>query len=63
MRYKQGSAKIFASDFLLEEDERYLGQKLFRTFVGPRYTGGISDHLPVFIDLEFVESVGGKAEE
>jgi endonuclease/exonuclease/phosphatase family metal-dependent hydrolase len=55
LRYKPGSATIFAADFLLEEDERYLGQKLFRTYVGPRYSGGISDHLPVYIDLEFVE--------
>ncbi len=63
IRYKPGSAKIFKSDFLLTEDERYLGQKLFRTYVGPRYTGGISDHLPVFIDLEFVGAVEVDEEE
>ncbi len=50
--YKPGSATIFAADFLLTEDKRYLGKKLFRTYVGPRYVGGYSDHLPVFIDLE-----------
>lgn len=63
LRYSPGSAKIFASEFLLVEDERYLGQKLFRTYVGPRYTGGISDHLPVFIDLEFVEAMDDNVEE
>ena len=25
--------------------------KLFRTYIGPRYFGGFSDHLPVYIDL------------
>jgi endonuclease/exonuclease/phosphatase family metal-dependent hydrolase len=63
LRYKPESARIFTSDFLFTEDERYLGQKLFRTYVGPRYTGGISDHLPVFIDLEFVEAMDDNAEE
>jgi endonuclease/exonuclease/phosphatase family metal-dependent hydrolase len=53
LRYRQGSARIFVADFLLTDDERYLGQKLFRTYIGPRYTGGYSDHLPVYIDLEF----------
>lgn len=53
--YREGSATIFAADFLLTEDERYLGQKLYRMYVGPRYIGGYSDHLPVFIDLEFAE--------
>lgn len=38
--------------FLLTEDERYGGMKVFRTFAGPRYIGGYSDHLPVFLDLK-----------
>lgn len=37
--------------FLLETDERYPGERPFRTFLGLRYHGGFSDHLPVFIDL------------
>jgi len=32
-------------------DEVYYGKKLFRTYIGPRYFGGFSDHLPVYIDL------------
>jgi len=35
-------------DFLLEKDKRYGGLKPRRTFVGPRYNGGLSDHLPIF---------------
>jgi predicted extracellular nuclease len=36
-------------DFLLEPDPTYLGKKPFRTYLGPVYHGGISDHLPVRI--------------
>ena len=32
---------------LEEEDKAFGGTKPRRTFVGPRYTGGVSDHLPV----------------
>jgi hypothetical protein len=51
LHYKEGSARIFHADFMLEDDETYHGKKLFRTYLGPRYIGGFSDHLPVFIDL------------
>jgi endonuclease/exonuclease/phosphatase family metal-dependent hydrolase len=47
-----GIAHIFKEDWLLVEDTRYTGHELFRTFSGPRYLGGYSDHLPIFIDLE-----------
>ena len=33
--------------FLLQEDEKYGGKKPFRTYLGPRYLGGYSDHLPL----------------
>ncbi len=48
---KDGKAFIFAAPYLLTEDERYLGQKPFRTYAGPSYLNGYSDHLPVYIDL------------
>lgn len=51
LRYQEGSARIYCADFLFEDDEVYHGKKLFRTYVGPRYFGGFSDHLPVYIDL------------
>lgn len=40
--------------FLLEEDASFSGVKPFRTYLGPRYIGGYSDHLPVigFIPLK-----------
>ena len=31
----------------MEEDKRYLGKKPFRTYLGPVYHGGVSDHLPI----------------
>lgn len=44
-------ARVFSAPFLLEPDDRFTGQKPFRTFVGFKYNGGFSDHLPVYIDL------------
>lgn len=44
-------AGVFSSDFILESDETFAGRKPFRTYVGYRYHGGYSDHLPVYIDL------------
>lgn len=40
---------IFEAAFLQEKDELFLGLKPKRTFVGPRYNGGVSDHLPVMV--------------
>ena len=48
---QEGSARIFHPDFLLTDDETHRGKKPFRTYLGPRYLGGFSDHLPVYIDL------------
>ncbi len=47
----RGHGHIFFTSFLLEEDERYMGYKVKRTYLGPRYKGGFSDHLPVLLDL------------
>ena len=44
-------AQIFNADFLLIPDEKYGGTKNFRTYLGPKYIGGYSDHLPVYVDL------------
>ncbi|MBN2814683.1 MAG: endonuclease [Bacteroidales bacterium] len=44
---------IFRFGFLLEPDETYNGSKPFRTYIGFRYHGGFSDHLPVYVDLEY----------
>lgn len=42
--------------FLLTEDTKYGGKQPFRTYLGMKYQGGISDHLPVYVDFEFKES-------
>jgi endonuclease/exonuclease/phosphatase family metal-dependent hydrolase len=48
---KNNCAYVFNADFLLEKDEHYGGKRPFRTNLGPRYIGGFSDHLPVYVDL------------
>ncbi len=50
-RISEEGAIIVRDSFLLEPDESYSGYKPFRTFSGPRYLGGFSDHLPVKVDL------------
>jgi predicted extracellular nuclease len=39
--------RICSLPFLLEKDKNYPGKKPFRTYLGPAYHGGISDHLPI----------------
>jgi predicted extracellular nuclease len=46
------SAVIYSPQFLLKEDNRNSGVTPFRTFEGYKYTGGFSDHLPVYLDLQ-----------
>lgn len=41
---------IINRSFLCTEDKKYGGVKPLRTYLGPRYLGGISDHLPVILD-------------
>lgn len=45
------SLTIFQADFLLCTDEKFGGKKPIKTFSGPKYIGGFSDHLPVHIDF------------
>jgi len=45
--------EVFADPLLLVPDAAFGGRKPRRTFVGPRYTGGVSDHLPVVFVLYF----------
>jgi predicted extracellular nuclease len=44
-------ANIFTADFLLVDDAKYLGKKTNRTYIGFKYNGGYSDHLPVYVDM------------
>ena len=52
LRVSPQSAKIFAPDWLRETDPYYPGDRIFRTYRGPRYIGGYSDHFPIVLDLE-----------
>jgi predicted extracellular nuclease len=44
---------IMDAPFLMEPDEKYGGTKPWRTYMGPRYLGGFSDHLPLVVRLNF----------
>ena len=45
------AAHIYQADWLMEEDIRNPGKKPYRTYAGPNYLGGYSDHLPVYLDI------------
>jgi predicted extracellular nuclease len=51
IKIKNSTAQIFNASFLMEEDMKFMGEKPYRTFVGFKYNGGFSDHLPVFVDV------------
>ena len=51
LRIKQHKASAFHPPFLMEKDEKYLGERPFRTYTGFSYHGGYSDHLPVYMDI------------
>lgn len=46
-------AAICNLPFLLESDSTVDGVRPFRTYLGPVYKGGISDHLPVLLRLQY----------
>ena len=52
-RFKAEDFKVLQAPFLLVRDGAHSGLKPFRTYSGPRYAGGVSDHLPVAISLKF----------
>jgi hypothetical protein len=47
LKISTSETTICKENFLLEDDKRYLGKKPFRTYMGPIYHGGVSDHLPI----------------
>lgn len=52
MEVVDGKANIYKPNFLLIPDNKYWGMKLYRTYNGPIYKGGFSDHLPIYIDIK-----------
>ena len=51
--FRRVREEVFQDPALLEADAAFGGQKPRRTFVGPRYHGGVSDHLPIVIVVYF----------
>lgn len=43
---------IVVSSHLLERDRKFTGVKPRRTYIGPRYNGGLSDHLPIILKIQ-----------
>lgn len=57
LRVTADGAHIFAARFLLEQDSKFMGLQPFRTYAGPRFIGGFSDHLPIYIDLLYTSDL------
>ena len=51
IRTSTKQVQIMRHPFLLIEDDKYGGEKPFRTYNGMKYQGGFSDHLPIVLDL------------
>ena len=51
IRTSTKQVQIMRHPFLLEEDDKFGGEKPFRTYNGMKYQGGFSDHLPIILDL------------
>ena len=45
--------RILRVPFLLTRDTAHSGEKPLRTFQGPRVLGGVSDHLPILLEVLF----------
>ncbi|MHC1776264.1 MAG: endonuclease/exonuclease/phosphatase family protein [Lentimicrobium sp.] len=53
LRLSEKRAEIFRAPFLIEDDINFNGTKPYRTFSGPTYQGGFSDHLPILLHLRY----------
>ena len=45
--------EIVRVPFLMTYEKKHPGEKPLRTYVGPRYTGGVSDHCPIVLRVYF----------
>lgn len=50
-KVKNNEAHVFTADFLVSKDNKYGGVRPFRTYSGYKYLGGVSDHLPIYLNL------------
>ncbi len=46
------SFHIVKPEYMLTTDSKYGGKTPYRTYLGPRYIGGYSDHLPIAVDVK-----------
>ncbi len=44
--------EIYKQDWMLYKDEKYNETVPNRTYGGPQYYGGISDHFPIYVTLK-----------
>ena len=47
--YNVSNMSILQVPFLMTYERKYPGLKPLRTYTGPRYTGGVSDHCPIIL--------------
>jgi hypothetical protein len=47
------SATIYNAEWIMENDDKYLGLKPKRTYIGFRYQNGFSDHLPIILNVNY----------
>lgn len=47
----QSRVEVAKIPFLLTKDTLHSGLKPLRTYTGPRYAGGVSDHLPILVKI------------
>lgn len=43
--------KVLRLPFLMTRDNVHSGEKPLRTYTGPRYVGGVSDHCPIVVSI------------
>ena len=43
--------KVLRLPFLMTRDNAHSGEKPLRTYTGPRYVGGVSDHCPIIVSI------------
>lgn len=49
---RQSRAEILQIPFLMTRERKHPGEKPLRTYSGPRYLGGVSDHCPIVLKLQ-----------
>ena len=48
------NARIYDAEWIQETDEKYLGLRPKRCYIGFKYQNGFSDHLPIILDIQLL---------